>query len=284
MDTHDTQLLNRWTTWLTAGSRSPGTIQLRLYYATRLREETDRPLCDIDGSELATWLASHGWGPNTSKSARSSLTSLFGWLHTHGLRSDNPAADLLGVQAPKGAPRPTPTHVVERALLEASDRDRLMIRFASLAGMRRAEIARVHTDDFLDDGIRIVGKGRVARIVPLHPLLAEEVGVEVERRREGRTGTGYRYVRPAPTGYVFPGRWDGHVSPDVVGRALSRVLGPGWAGHSLRHRFASRAYANAPVRDLLVVRDLLGHASVSTTEIYTAVPTSSMVDAVLAAA
>lgn len=59
-------------------------------------------------------------------------------------------------------------------------------------------------------------------------------------------------------------------APAHVGKLISRTLPAGWTTHTLRHRFASQAYAVD--RDIRAVQELLGHASVVTTQIYTAIP------------
>jgi site-specific recombinase XerD len=63
---------------------------------------------------------------------------------------------------------------------------------------------------------------------------------------------------------------------------MSALLGPGWTAHSLRHRFATRAYAGE--RDLLTVQQLLGHSSVATTQRYTQIPDDALRRAVMAVA
>jgi integrase len=82
-------------------------------------------------------------------------------------------------------------------------------------------------------------------------------------------------------GYLFPGRYGAGLSADVVGRTLSRLLGPGWSGHTIRHRFASSAYAAE--RDLRAVQELLGHSKPETTARYVQTPTHAKHAAVLAA-
>ena len=94
------------------------------------------------------------------------------------------------------------------------------------------------------------GKGDVQRIVPLPDDLAQQ-------------------IRDAH-GYLFPGRWGGHVEASYVGSHLADILGNPWTAHSLRHRYATTTYE--ATHDLLLVQRLLGHASVRTTQIYVALP------------
>lgn len=131
-----------------------------------------------------------------------------------------------------------------------------MARLAGEAGLRRAEVAQVHTDDLLTDrdGAQLIvhGKGGKQRVVGITSSLADAI------HRECPSG-----------GYVFPGQIDGHVSPDYVGKLVSRLMPPGWSIHKLRHRYATRGYAGT--HNLRAVQEALGHASVATTQRYTAV-------------
>lgn len=74
----------------------------------------------------------------------------------------------------------------------------------------------------------------------------------------------------AANGWLFEGNIDGHLSAAYVSKLISRALPEGWTAHTLRHRFASMAYIGAG-KDIRAVQELLGHASVATTQIYTAV-------------
>jgi len=69
--------------------------------------------------------------------------------------------------------------------------------------------------------------------------------------------------------WLFPGDEDGHLSPRWVGKLMAGALPDHWTAHTLRHRFATRAYRGS--RNLRAVQTLLGHSSVATTERYTAV-------------
>lgn len=82
-------------------------------------------------------------------------------------------------------------------------------------------------------------------------------------------------------GYLFPGADDGHPSPRYVGDLMADALPDHWTAHTLRHRFATRAYRGS--RNLRAVQTLLGHSSVATTERYTAVDDDEIRAAAMAA-
>lgn len=260
--------IDLWVKWLTAAQRPATTIGLRVYQIQRFA--LDHPDADPFGltlDDLIGWLAAFEWKPQTRRSYRSALRVFCAWAHATGRASANPAALLPAVTPPRGKPRPAPDDVLSQAMTVATDRVRLMLRLAAHAGLRRAEIAAVHRDDLeLDaDGymLRVVGKGGTVRLVPVLDDLAMA-------------------IRMSPTGPMFPGRIDGHLSPRRVGELMSEALPGHWTAHTLRHRFASKAYAAE--RDILTVSALLGHASVTTTQIYTAIPSGALRNAVIAAA
>jgi site-specific recombinase XerD len=86
----------------------------------------------------------------------------------------------------------------------------------------------------------------------------------------------------AADGWLFPSRQGGHLSPNMVGTLISNALPDHWTAHTLRHRFATRAYRGTPT--LRAVQTLLGHESVATTERYTAVDDDEVRAAMMATA
>jgi integrase/recombinase XerC len=82
-------------------------------------------------------------------------------------------------------------------------------------------------------------------------------------------------------GWLFPGDENGHLSPRWVGKLMAGALPDHWTAHTLRHRFATRAYRGS--RNLRAVQVLLGHSSVATTERYTAVDNDEIRAAMLSA-
>lgn len=132
-----------------------------------------------------------------------------------------------------------------------------MLVLGAECGLRRSEIASVRSSDVVDvDGgkaLVVAGKGDRQRIVPLPDSLANDI--------------------QAKGGWVFPGRWSGHVEASYIGKHLARLLKP-YTAHSLRHRYATTAWC--ATHDLLLVSKLLGHASVETTDRYVAMPDSRL--------
>jgi integrase/recombinase XerC len=249
-----------------ASGSSPETIKVRRHYLWLLACRCRRvgPWCTTT-DELTAVLATPGWAPETRKSARSSMRGFYRWGMDTGKTTSDPSRALPRVRVPLGSPRPAPRDVVAKALASANARGRLMVLLALLAGLRRAEIARVHRDEMFrssgrDWSLRVVGKGGKVRTVPLHPVLAETLVAH-------------------KSGYLFPGNDHGHLSPDRTGRIIADLLGSGWTAHTLRHRFSTEAYASR--HDLFAVQALLGHARPETTARYTAVPDESLRAAVL---
>lgn len=274
-------------TYLQAAHRSATTIRLRSYYLGRLARDlqTPGPFESVTDDALTTWLANTEWSGETAKSARASVTGFYRWAvdtDRIGERA-NPARCLPPVGVDQAVPRPTPDRVFTQALWLANDRDRLMLMLAGYGGLRRAEIARVHPCDFLwDSGELLVhGKGRRQRLVPVHPQLEAAAHAELELRAAGGHGTGFRYWSGCTVdGYLFPGK-GGHLTADTVGRVLERLLAGPWTGHTLRHRFATKAYE--PERDIRAVQELLGHSKPETTARYVQTPKRAKLTAVLSA-
>src|SRR6201997_3865972 len=204
------------------------------------------------------------WSLETRPGYRSAARKFFAWAFKTGRVTSDLSDALPAVRQIVPPPRPAPDDVWRRALDAADAGTRLMMRLAAEAGMRRGEVACVHTRDVLDgiDGARLVvhGKGGRGRVVPISDSLADAI-------RAGAAG----HTPGAPaSGYLFP-RWraDEHVSAQYVGELVAAALPEQWTMHCLRHRYATRAYPRH--RNLRAVQVLLGHASIVTTERYTAV-------------
>jgi site-specific recombinase XerD len=260
--------LATWATWLQASGQRPGTIKLRSYWLRRLAcSVPDLGPWDLQLEELAGWLGSLTCGPSPRRVARQSVRAFYRWAATTGRVTEDPSRELPAIRAPHAAPRPAPEQAIRTALTAGTERERLMVELGAVVGLRRAEIAAVHSDDLVlyPDGwsLRVLGKGGETRDLPLPGELGDRLAA-------------------LPAGWAFPSRDDSrHLSPHHVGHLMSRLLGEGWTAHTLRHRFATRAYAAE--RDIMAVRELMGHANVRTTQIYTKVPDGARRTAVTAA-
>lgn len=257
--------INGWTDTLRAAGLSAQTIKSRRYkmvhLATLLMSSGPE---DVTTEQIVQAFARQQWKPETRKAYRNTISSFFRWLHKSGRRSDDPSLDVPRVKKPHAHPRPCPDRYIAAAMKMATTSERLMIRLGAECGLRRGEIARVHSDDVVADSagrsLIVRGKGDKQRIVPLPDDLA---GIIMDAR-----------------GYLFPGRFGGHVEESYIGDHISRLLPDGYAAHTLRHRFATTAYA--ATHDLFVVAELLGHESVETTEHYVAMPDGRLREAMAA--
>lgn len=253
--------IDYWTTWLIASGARPGTVRLRRYQVGHMAEAfLNRSPWSLTTRDLAGWLATQDWSPETRKSFRSALRSFYGWAAASGRTKHDPAAGLPAVRTFVPPPKPVPDDVLEHALATADDRTRLILLLAALAGLRCFEIAGLCWDDIGECGIRVRGKGGKIRVVPLHPRLAAELDCADHAGR-----------------FVFPGH-AGPLTAGHVGVLARRALGPGWSAHTLRHRFGTRAYAGT--HDLLAVQALLGHADPATTKRYTQLADETLTAAV----
>lgn len=262
------EAIEGWVTHLAAGGQPATTRRLRRQHVRLLSKTMGerRDPWDVTTGDLTSWMTSRDWAPATMYAVRSSLRSFFSWLHACGLAERNPAAGLPPVRRRPPRPHPMADDVLDAVLGRADERQRLILHLAGRCGLRRGEIARLRFEDVHGAAGRwslvVSGKGGRSRVIPMPDDLALA-------------------VRERGPGWTFPGSDEGHLSPDWVGRMISRMLPEGWSLHSLRHRFATRAYA--ATRDAFAVQALLGHASPTTTLAYVKVPDDTLRAAMLAA-
>ena len=207
----------------------------------------------------------------------SALRSFYRFLVRDGLSPTNPARGVASPRRPKKLPEVLPEDEVA-ALVEAPRkavplelRDRAFLELLYASGLRVSELAALDVDDLdLAQGlVRVLGKRRKERIVPVG-----SVALEALRRwlSDGRPalakGRGHATATPA----LFLNHRGGRLTTRSVARRLDRaVLASGLARrvhpHVLRHCFATHLLGNGA--DLRAIQELLGHASLSTTQRYT---------------
>ena len=199
---------------------------------------------------------------------RSDYMAFFTWARSMRLLPRNPAKRLPRVIVPRAKPRPLTVEQINAMLTTGSYRKtRTMILLAYYQGLRAFEIAKVRGEDVdvLGGTLRVVGKGRKERYLPLHDEIRALVP-DYPRR-----------------GWWFPGqgrRAGTHMSrvsvSDRFRQALRRagVEDARLTGHSLRHSFGSEL-VEAGV-DIRIVQELMRHDSLASTQIYTAVSAKQM--------
>lgn len=209
----------------------------------------------------------------TKQSERSYYQTFFTWLHAKGHRPDNPAAGLPKVKQPRRKPRPLRLQQVD-AMLDsgAYRRTRDIITIAALSGLRIGEVVKIRGEDVdLEGGIlRSVRKGSLEHVIALNVILLD---LARTYPREGWWFPSPYKNRQFPDG-------GGHIlmksASDRVSRAIRNagITDPNLTAHSLRHFYATTLLKQGV--NIRVVQELLGHASLATTQLYTEVDQDDM--------
>jgi integrase/recombinase XerC len=242
-------MLHRYENHLLATSHSPATVRAYLGQLDRL-SRTHPDILTVTTADLEAYLARRRHlAAETRKAIRAAFRSFYAWAQRTGLRIDNPAADLDGIPVPRVMPRLAPDDQVQLALITATTEQTAMILLGRLACLRLTELTTLHMRHREGDVLRVTGKGDKQRMVPIaDDLLPILLTLE---RQQGH-------------GFYFPGRWGGSMHPQSVNKIITRVTGTN--PHSLRHAGATAAYRST--RNLRAVQELLGHASLATTQRY----------------
>jgi integrase/recombinase XerD len=239
------------------------------------RERKRAPL-DLEQRDLTTFVArlrERGLGPRSQARAIHALRGFYRYGVREGLIDANPMENLRAPRAFRALPRYLSPAQVE-TLLDAPNpnkplgvRDRAILEVMYATGLRVSEVIGLKAENVdMDLGIvRVFGKGRKERLVPLGRVARDWVGRYLEECRPGLTKG-----KPAPTLFVNHrgrtlsrmGLW-GIVRRHAVTAGVERTLTP----HVLRHSFASHLLERGA--DLRSLQAMLGHADISTTQIYT---------------
>ena len=228
-------------------------------------------------------LSEQGYSAATMARKIATLRSFHKWLQRFGVISNNPMTLIRTPRQAKRLPKAIDVSDVER-LLATPDattplgaRDRAMLETLYSTGIRVSELVGIDLADVDEAGQALIvrGKGKRERIVPLgsHALRAISDWIAI-RDRVGRGGEAQ-----SP---LFINRDGGRISTRSVRRKLSKYLDqagldPAISPHTLRHSFATHLLDNGA--DLRAVQELLGHRSLSTTQVYTHLTTKRMQEA-----
>lgn len=235
-----------------------GTIYKRRIVGRRFADWLHpRPLTAATPADVELFLDGRRIAPRTRYDWCSHLHMIYEWALRHDHATVDPTAMVIRPKVDRLLPRPIADDDLAEALRQAPTLMRAWLLLGSLAGLRVSEIAGLERSDLLEADmlLRILGKGRRERLVPLHAEVLDAL------RRCVLPRSGHLFVRPQGTPYP----------PAMVSREISLFLesvGIDATAHQLRHWFGTKTYREC--RDLRTVQELLGHASPTTTAIYTA--------------
>ena len=220
--------------------------------------------------------------PASVARATASLRGWLGYLADERIISSDPAAILRPAQRGRTLPKPLPEETIGALLDSISGdspidlRDRALLEFLYGTGARVSEVVGVSIEDidFDEELIRVTGKGSKQRLVPMGRVLRSSL------RTYLAPGGRNLFPRMRPTSRVFLNQRGGPLSRQGIDLVIAkRALDAGIdrstiSAHVFRHSCATHMLAHGA--DIRVVQELLGHASIATTQVYTAVSVSSL--------
>ena len=243
-------------------------------------------LCHIEALDVRAFMAARRAAGVSGRSLARGLAGVRSFSRFLQRNGQGSIGALAAVRPPKLArslPKPLPIAAAKRVgdvELRAGEpreawilaRDAAVLALLYGAGLRISEALGLRRNDVPADALTVLGKGKKTRMVPLLPQVLHAIEE-------------YLALCPVelpPDGPLFVGARGGPLSARIVQLAVARIRGAlGLADnatpHALRHSFATHLLARGG--DLRAIQELLGHASLSTTQIYTAVDTERLVAA-----
>jgi integrase/recombinase XerC len=252
-------------------------------------------ICDANADTIRAFLAHLGaqnYSAATMARKIATLRSFYKWAAKRGLAPTNPMTAIRTPRQGKRLPKAISIEQIERLLATPSEgdvlgvRDRAMLETLYSTGIRVSELVGMNVEDLDDmsEALRIRGKGKKERIVPLgkHAIAAvrKYIGMVVADPKFLSVWSGAPGGNRA--GPLFVNKHGKRLSSRSVRRKLDKYLKHAGldsdiSPHTLRHSFATHLLENGA--DLRSVQELLGHQSLSTTQIYTHLTTQRLKDA-----
>ncbi len=255
----------------------------------RVDKRADMPVAEIDRLTIREWMAElHADHKKTSVARKlASLRTFFQFLIREGKLESNPAKQ---VATPK-IERKLPNHLsIEDAVrfIETPDintdlgrRDRAIIEFLYATGIRVGELVGINIPDvdFREKLVRVTGKRKKQRVVPFGEPALQAVILYMENTRQQFLNECPEAVREPNA--LFLHRRGGRITTRSVGRMIDKYIKlcadiHDISPHSLRHTFATHLLDQGA--DLRDIQELLGHARLTTTQIYTQVSMEKMIE------
>ena len=233
---------------------------------------TQKDLQEIDARLIRGWIVSimeNGLAPQSANRKLSTLRTYFKWLRRSNLIKSNPMQLITGPKNVKRLPSFAQKQELEPVridILFSGDfegiRDRLMFEFFYQTGIRLSELIGLSVSDVAQDKIKVLGKRNKERLIPITPELRELVNKYLALRHDLELKNDAFFVL----------KTDKKLYPKFVYRRINSYLSSATdmkkkSPHVLRHTFATHMLNNGA--GLEVLKELLGHANLSATQIYT---------------
>jgi len=227
-------------------------------------------------------MSAAGFAAATMARRLSALRQYHGFLYAEGLAELDPSVSIEGPRQGRGLPKVLTLEDVDRLLRTSAEsiesagtpaarlgalRLHALVELLYATGLRASELVALPAAAFARprEGLIVRGKGNKERLVLLTPSALAAVGAWREA---------WAQTKPAPSKYLFPASGEaGFLARQVFARELKRLAGAAGlkaealSPHVLRHAFATHLLQNGA--DLRIVQQLLGHADIATTQIYT---------------
>ena len=239
-----------------------------------LRSQDIEVLEDVTAREVRGWQMEHmerGEKAGTVKRRLSSLSSFFRYLRRHGLFEADIMAKVSAPKQPKRLPvffkEKETEHLYDEGLFPDTfmgQRDKLMLRMLYETGMRRSELAglTVSAVDFSSLTIKVLGKRNKERIIPIENELAHNIKEYLALKEQEK----------GPSEWLFVGARGRQITPQDVYLTVKRYMtalsdADRISPHVFRHSFATHILNEGG--NIEAIKELLGHADLATTEVYT---------------
>jgi len=215
--------------------------------------------------DVECWIAERDVSPASSRNLVGYLRAFYRWAMRQGSCDRDPTQMVDPFHVPGRLPRPATEEHIAVVLRDAEPQLAAMVALMAGGGLRCCEVSRLDwcDIDLVGARVRMTGKGMRQRVVTVSDRVRDRLA-----------------ALDTTAGAVFVGPSGRRLSPARISQIVCRAFrakGTTVVAHQLRHRFATLAL-QVDGADLLMVRDALGHANVSTTQIYTKV-VPSRVDA-----
>jgi len=219
-------------------------------------------------------LKGRGYAATTVARKVAAVKSFFGFMVAEGVIKDNPTRGVSSTKVGKSLPKPISIAQVHRLLEQPAKhstpeakRDRAMLELLYATGMRVSELVSLNLADLDTEGgfVRCFGKGHKERLIPIYEravLAVKEYLTEARPHLVHDSEQKALFLNRRGERLTRQGLWQ-----ILKGYAKSAELGTEITPHTLRHSFATHMLSGGA--DLRSVQELLGHANISTTQVYT---------------